>query len=169
MQPARTSIKPAAAEAEIAQIRIVSWMQRRGSTAGMARHPTGRSGNASEILPMQTQRYNFEAHPRRESGGIGRRTRLRIWRGNPWGFESPLSHQCLRWRSLAVPVPHRLWLWKIFFPNLFESTLVPVCPCYPGLHLGCESLVQGAITEVLLLSEEFNILPILWVVTGQLG
>ena len=27
-----------------------------------------------------------------ESGGIGRRTRLRIWRGNPWGFESPLSH-----------------------------------------------------------------------------
>jgi hypothetical protein len=31
----------------------------------------------------------------RESGGIGRRTRLRIWRGNPWGFESPLSHQSL--------------------------------------------------------------------------
>ena len=30
-----------------------------------------------------------------ESGGIGRRTRLRIWRGNPWGFESPLSHQSL--------------------------------------------------------------------------
>jgi hypothetical protein len=30
-----------------------------------------------------------------ESGGIGRRTRLRIWRGNPWGFESPLSHQQL--------------------------------------------------------------------------
>ena len=29
----------------------------------------------------------------RESGGIGRRTRLRIWRVKPWGFESPLSHQ----------------------------------------------------------------------------
>src|ERR1035437_10830035 len=28
-----------------------------------------------------------------ESGGIGRRTRLRIWRSNPWGVESPLSHQ----------------------------------------------------------------------------
>src|SRR5579863_6681029 len=28
-----------------------------------------------------------------ESGGIGRRTRLRIWRVKPWGFESPLSHQ----------------------------------------------------------------------------
>ena len=27
-----------------------------------------------------------------ESGEIGRRTRLRIWRGNPWGFKSPLSH-----------------------------------------------------------------------------
>jgi|SRR5580700_7040694 hypothetical protein len=27
-----------------------------------------------------------------ESGGIGRRTRLRIWRVKPWGFESPLSH-----------------------------------------------------------------------------
>ena len=36
----------------------------------------------------------------RESGGIGRRTRLRIWRGNPWGFESPLSHQ-----KLTRPVP----------------------------------------------------------------
>src|ERR1700733_4800415 len=32
----------------------------------------------------------------RESGEIGRRTRLRIWRSNPWGFKSPLSHQFLR-------------------------------------------------------------------------
>src|SRR5579864_2858215 len=31
--------------------------------------------------------------PACESGGIGRRTRLRIWRVKPWGFESPLSHQ----------------------------------------------------------------------------
>jgi hypothetical protein len=30
-----------------------------------------------------------------ESGGTGRRTRLRIWRGDPWGFESPLSHHHL--------------------------------------------------------------------------
>jgi hypothetical protein len=29
---------------------------------------------------------------RRESGGIGRRTGLRIRRGNLWGFKSPLSH-----------------------------------------------------------------------------
>src|ERR1700723_2822783 len=35
-----------------------------------------------------------------ESGGIGRRTRLRIWRGNPWGFESPLSHQSFGTRSV---------------------------------------------------------------------
>ena len=29
---------------------------------------------------------------RRESGGIGRRAGLRIQWGNPWEFESPLSH-----------------------------------------------------------------------------
>jgi hypothetical protein len=34
--------------------------------------------------------------PKCESGGIGRRTRLRIWRVKPWGFESPLSHQEFR-------------------------------------------------------------------------
>ena len=28
-----------------------------------------------------------------ESGGIGRRARLRIWYRKVWGFESPLSHQ----------------------------------------------------------------------------
>ena len=28
----------------------------------------------------------------RESGGIGRRARLRIWCRKAWGFESPLSH-----------------------------------------------------------------------------
>lgn len=27
-----------------------------------------------------------------ESGGIGRRTRFRIWRRKAWGFEPPLSH-----------------------------------------------------------------------------
>src|SRR5215468_10788946 len=53
---------------------------------------------------------------RRESGGIGRRTRLRIWRGNPWGFESPLSHQELPSSSLPrsllecpPKVRHSLW------------------------------------------------------------
>jgi hypothetical protein len=29
----------------------------------------------------------------RESGGIGRRARLRIWSRKGWGFESPLSHR----------------------------------------------------------------------------
>ena len=33
---------------------------------------------------------------KRESGGIGRRARLRIWWGNPWGFESPLSQRAER-------------------------------------------------------------------------
>ena len=43
--------------------------------------------------------YNLEekiAQQPRESGGIGRRTRLRIWRVKPWGFKSPLSHQQFR-------------------------------------------------------------------------
>ena len=37
-----------------------------------------------------------------ESGGIGRRTRLRIWRGNPWGFESPLSHQFFQFPAFMI-------------------------------------------------------------------
>jgi hypothetical protein len=48
-----------------------------------------------------------------ESGGIGRRTRLRIWRRKAWGFESPLSHQqsifeILRRASLAQDFGWRL-------------------------------------------------------------
>src|SRR5262249_4377282 len=42
-----------------------------------------------------------------ESGGIGRRTRLRIWRVKPWGFESPLSHQTILVRSR--PLSPRSW------------------------------------------------------------
>jgi hypothetical protein len=38
-----------------------------------------------------------------ESGGVGRRTGLRIRRGNPWGFESPLSHQYLPDITYSVP------------------------------------------------------------------
>src|SRR5436309_13102907 len=40
-----------------------------------------------------------------ESGGIGRRTRLRIWRVKPWGFESPLSHQSPGFPRLAHHSP----------------------------------------------------------------
>src|SRR5271169_3914318 len=40
-----------------------------------------------------------------ESGGIGRRTRLRIWRVKPWGFESPLSHQLQTLRFCAFQFP----------------------------------------------------------------
>ena len=49
----------------------------------------------SDSIPLDTSK---ELHPLCiivsvcESGGIGRRTRLRIWRVKPWGFESPLSH-----------------------------------------------------------------------------
>ena len=44
-----------------------------------------------------------------ESGGIGRRTRLRIWRVKPWGFESPLSHQTLA----VILIPRHVHLSRV--------------------------------------------------------
>ena len=44
----------------------------------------------------------------RESGGIGRRTSLRSWRGSPWGFESPLSHQTCADREARAPFLTRI-------------------------------------------------------------
>src|SRR3984957_4885779 len=46
---------------------------------------------------------------KRESGEIGRRTRLRIWRGDPWGFESPLSHHLFYLSSSAFKINGRMW------------------------------------------------------------
>ncbi len=43
-----------------------------------------------------------------ESGGIGRRARLRIWSRKGWGFESPLSHQQLSKDKNAGTRP-RVW------------------------------------------------------------
>ena len=40
-----------------------------------------------------------------ESGGIGRRARLRIWSRKGWGFESPLSHQAFF--SITCGLPRR--------------------------------------------------------------
>ncbi len=51
------------------------------------------------------EQIKFNHWQNRESGGIGRRTRLRIWRVKPWGFESPLSHQSLKGRSLRPALP----------------------------------------------------------------
>src|SRR5690349_6506397 len=45
--------------------------------------------------------YNQESKTASESGGIGRRARLRIWFRKEWGFESPLSHH-LKIRETAV-------------------------------------------------------------------
>src|SRR6185437_15471763 len=47
------------------------------------------------LIPSRLATFRA-ANPHRESGGIGRRTSLRSWRGNPWGFESPLSHHGVR-------------------------------------------------------------------------
>ena len=75
--------------------------------------------------------------PQCESGGIGRRTRLRIWRGNPWGFESPLSHHV---RSLSRPS------WACFRPACAEigpRAQPPAC-FRSNLFGGCDAPLTGA-------------------------
>ena len=57
-----------------------------------------------------------------ESGGIGRRTRLRIWRVKPWGFESPLSHQLFDYKNQQVTIAKK--------PSYIKLTHPPLgCPC----------------------------------------
>src|SRR5664279_6611244 len=74
------------------------------------------------LRSQRTSPYIIEKN-RCESGGIGRRTRLRIWRGNPWGFESPLSHQLF-----ARHLPIRTFrLCPILCPPLTFWAL-PLCP-----------------------------------------
>ena len=46
---------------------------------------TGNRDDCNRLKPNELHK--------RESGGIGRRARLRIWSRKGWGFESPLSHQ----------------------------------------------------------------------------
>src|SRR5208337_5474702 len=51
--------------------------------------------NKFEIRSGHKSGHSAESKPWSlcESGENGRRTGLRIQRGNPWGFKSPLSHQ----------------------------------------------------------------------------
>jgi integrase len=60
-----------------------------GRSAGYFRRQTDTKADTRKTLKVKSFRIICE------SGEIGRRTRLRIWRGNPWGFESPLSHQSI--------------------------------------------------------------------------
>src|SRR5437762_7110099 len=50
------------------------------------------SGGWLDALGFDVRRRNVESASLGESGGIGRRARLRIWYRKMWGFESPLSH-----------------------------------------------------------------------------
>jgi hypothetical protein len=54
---------------------------------------TGRGGKErwtkAEMYVIEIDEHT----PKCESGGTGRRARLRIWSRKGWGFESPLSHQ----------------------------------------------------------------------------
>jgi hypothetical protein len=71
-----------------------------------------------------------------ESGGIGRRTRLRIWRGNPWGFESPLSHQ-------PAVVSLSIWFFVRGFRYLADR---PLCS---GFCLRPFDYAQGSASHIL--------------------
>src|SRR6185436_13732019 len=77
-----------------------------GRTARLMRGKAKR-GMRNEIANPELFRY-VTLLGRRESGGIGRRARLRIWYREVWGFESPLSHPVLdsckasRWQSGAL-------------------------------------------------------------------
>ena len=51
---------------------------------------------------------------------FGRRTGLRIQRGDPWGFESPLSHQ-IDFASWPIVVPNNL-----LAPPIFQSSIVQI-------------------------------------------
>ena len=79
------------------------------------------------LLTGQSRLQYFKWFARCESGEIGRRTRLRIWRGNPWGFESPLSHQLLAASRSFLRRPLR---------PVFEPT--------PGLPVAWQPLVAPA-------------------------
>jgi DNA-binding beta-propeller fold protein YncE len=70
-----------------------------------------RTGKVVDTLPTGN---GTDAAGFGESGGIGRRTRLRIWRSNPWGFESPLSHQYSGAAVLAAPL---LYATRARFPE----------------------------------------------------
>ena len=64
-----------------------------------------------------------------ESGGIGRRTRLRIWRVKPWGFESPLSHQQLVVTRSLSP--------SSFVPDFAATNPLGLFPCFRESPLAC--------------------------------
>ncbi len=53
---------------------------------------------------MRASRYGAARRSERESGGIGRRRRLKIVRRKAWGFESPLSHQPCPLRRTTLPM-----------------------------------------------------------------
>ena len=53
--------------------------------------PVTASGNPREVANVRSHPLSFHVL-KCESGGIGRRARLRIWYRKVWGFESPLSH-----------------------------------------------------------------------------
>jgi hypothetical protein len=73
---------------------------------------------------------------------FGRRTGLRIQRGNPWGFESPLSHQ-IDHASCPIVVPDNLQASPIFQSSSLEEGLLRLSAVMPHgmLLLQCKQFL----------------------------
>src|SRR6266481_4471397 len=76
-----------------------------------------RTGGLTRLMALECETRQAASLPMVdscESGGTGRRTRLRIWRGNPWGFDSPLSHHSFLFHSFPCGAAN-------FSVNLFAT------------------------------------------------
>ena len=65
----------------------------RGVAFATALQPRGPIGERPAPEALTGRAIYSGSIGKRESGGTGRRAGFRCQWGNPWGFESPLSHQ----------------------------------------------------------------------------
>ena len=72
-----------------------------GAAPGPRRSPSCGARRLASLTPLRALVYICTSIPG-ESGGTGRRTRLRIRWPRPWGFESPLSHLSLHVHEATV-------------------------------------------------------------------
>jgi hypothetical protein len=96
------------------------------------RSPNSRT-KTSASFPTAIKQSKLYSRPC-ESGGIGRRTRLRIWRVKPWGFESPLSHQYST--ADLESVPSYSLSCVVVFSSLLPPVLFPVVCRFAELLMG---------------------------------
>jgi hypothetical protein len=118
-----------------------------GTLSGTLIHNRKETGQSCEHKLLSKMEIS-----KRESGGIGRRARLRIWSRKGWGFESPLSHQQL---SMAKSAGTRPKLWRdkaersFFFLNCGMGSRVPCFHCPLVWPQTCASGPQALASEAL--------------------